>query len=163
MPLPKREIFEVTSVFNKTADLYADDKRILLRRQIANGPIMAIGDRQLIGRILTNLLINAIQSVPPGRKPEINLKLYINADAVQIEIQDNGAGVPEAIRSKVFLPNFSTKRGGSGLGLAIAKRGVEHAGGAIWFETNDVEGTSFFVSLPLAGVLGPLLDEAVGY
>lgn len=163
MPLPKREIFEVTSVFNKTADLYADDKRILLRRQIANGPIMAIGDRQLIGRILTNLLINAIQSVPPGRRPEINLKLYINADAVQIEIQDNGAGVPEAIRSKVFLPNFSTKRGGSGLGLAIAKRGVEHAGGAIWFETNDVEGTSFFVSLPLAGVLGPLLDEAVGY
>src|SRR5205085_1053964 len=58
MPLPKRETFEVTGVFNKTADLYADDKRISLRREITNGPIMAIGDRQLIGRILTNLLIN---------------------------------------------------------------------------------------------------------
>lgn len=163
MPLPKRETFEVTGVFNKTADLYADDKRISLRREISNGPIMAIGDRQLIGRILTNLLINAIQSVPPGRKPEIDLKLYTNTDAVQIEIHDNGAGIPEAIRTKVFLPNFSTKRGGSGLGLAIAKRGVEHAGGTIWFETTDNVGTSFFVTLPLAGVLGPLLDEAVNY
>ncbi|GAB3806136.1 HAMP domain-containing sensor histidine kinase [Spirosoma humi] len=163
MPLPKKETFEVTGVFNKTADLYADDKRISLRREINNGPIMAVGDRQLIGRILTNLLINAIQSVPPGRKPEIDLKLYTNTDTVQIEIHDNGAGIPEAIRSKVFLPNFSTKRGGSGLGLAIAKRGVEHAGGTIWFETTDNVGTTFFVTLPLAGVLGPLRDETFTY
>ncbi|WP_332368148.1 ATP-binding protein [Spirosoma telluris] len=124
---------------------------------------MAVGDRQLIGRILTNLLINAIQSVPPDRKPVIDVKLYTNSDAVQIEIHDNGAGIPEAIQSKVFLPNFSTKRGGSGLGLAIAKRGVEHAGGTIWFETTEEVGTSFFVSLPLAGVPGPLVGESVTY
>ena len=163
MPLPKREEFEVTSVFNKTADLYADDVRIKLRRDVTMGPVMAIGDRQLIGRILTNLLINAIQSVPSDRKPVIDIKLYTNSDAVQIEIHDNGAGIPEAIRSKVFLPNFSTKRGGSGLGLAIAKRGIEHAGGTIWFETAEDVGTIFFVSLPLAGVPGPMVGEAVSY
>ncbi|WP_460911934.1 sensor histidine kinase [Spirosoma areae] len=163
MPLPKRETFEVTGVLNKAADLYADDKRIMLRRDIVEGPVMAIGDRQMIGRILTNLLINAIQSVPPGRKPIIDLKLYTHSDKVQIEVHDNGAGIPEAIRAKVFLPNFSTKRGGSGLGLAIAKRGVEHAGGTIWFETTDDVGTSFFVSLPLAGVHGSLIDESINY
>ena len=92
MPLPKREVFELTSVFNKTADLYADDKRISLQRQVSSGPVMAVGDRQLIGRILTNLLINAIQSVPPGRKPIIDLKLYTNTDAVQIEIHDKRSG-----------------------------------------------------------------------
>ena len=102
MPLPKKEVFEVTSVFNKTADLYADDKRISLNRDVTVGPVMAVGDRQLIGRILTNLLINAIQSVPGGRKPEIDLKLYINADVVQIEIHDNGSGIPEAIEAKFF-------------------------------------------------------------
>ena len=112
MPLPKREEFEVTGVFNKTIDLYADDVRISLHREVETGPVMAVGDRQLIGRILTNLLINAIQSVPSERKPLINVKLYTNSDAVQIEIHDNGAGIPEAIRSKVFLANFSTKRGG---------------------------------------------------
>ncbi|SOD97533.1 sensor histidine kinase [Spirosoma fluviale] len=161
MPLPKKEVFEVTSVFNKTADLYADDKRISLQREIMNGPVMTIGDRQMIGRILTNLLINAIQSVPVDRRPIIGLKLFVNVDNVQIEIHDNGAGIPESIRSKVFLPNFSTKRGGSGLGLAIAKRGVEHAGGTIWFETTEDVGTSFFVSLPLAGVPGPLVGESI--
>ncbi|GAB3998023.1 HAMP domain-containing sensor histidine kinase [Spirosoma daeguense] len=150
MPMPKKETFEVTNVLNKTADLYADDPRITLHRQITKGPVMVTGDRQMIGRIVTNLIVNAIQSVPPGRKPAIEIKLYTNSDAVQIEIHDNGAGIPEAIQSKVFLPNFSTKQGGSGLGLAIAKRGVEHAGGTIWFETVEGVGTSFFLSLPLA-------------
>lgn len=150
MPLPKNEVFEVTNVINKAADLYADDERISLQRQIKAGPVMVIGDRQLIGRMLTNLIINGIQSVPADRKPTLSLRLYTNDENVQIEIHDNGAGIPEAIRKKVFLPNFSTKRGGSGLGLAIAKRGVEHAGGTIWFETTEGVGTSFFVSLPLA-------------
>jgi len=150
MPLPKNEIFEVTGVINKAADLYADDQRIVLQRQIAPGPVMVKGDRQLIGRTLTNLIINGIQSVPPDRKPVLSLRLYTNDDDVQIEVHDNGTGIPEAIRKKVFLPNFSTKRGGSGLGLAIAKRGVEHAGGSIWFETTEGVGTSFFLSLPLA-------------
>ena len=147
MPLPQNEVFEVTEVLNKAADLYADDSRIDLRRQIAAGPVMVIGDRQLMGRILTNLIINGIQSVPPDRKPSISLELYTRDDEVQIEIHDNGAGIPESIWTKVFLPNFSTKRGGSGLGLAIAKRGVEHAGGSIWFETTEGVGTSFFLSL----------------
>ncbi|MFD2573178.1 sensor histidine kinase [Spirosoma soli] len=160
MPLPKNEIFEVTSVLNKAADLYADDNRISVRRQITVGPVMAIGDRQLIGRIITNLLINGIQSVPSDRKPQLDLRLYTKSDEVQIEIHDNGAGIPEAIRAKVFLPNFSTKRGGSGLGLAIAKRGVEHAGGTIWFETVENVGTSFFVSLPLAGISIPTVTSS---
>ncbi|WP_461095619.1 sensor histidine kinase [Spirosoma luteolum] len=157
MPLPKNEIFEITGVINKAADLYSDDQRISLRRQIATGPLMVIGDRQLIGRILTNLLINAIQSVPADRKPVLDLRVFQQDETVRVEIHDNGAGIPEAIQSKVFLPNFSTKRGGSGLGLAIAKRGVEHAGGNIWFETSEGVGTSFFLSLPMADVNATVL------
>ncbi len=159
MPLPKNETFEITVMLNKAADLYAE--RTTLYRQIAPGPIMVIGDRQLIGRILTNLIINAIQSVPPDRRAVINLQLYTSDDNVQIEVRDNGAGIPEAIHSKVFLPNFSTKRGGTGLGLAIAKRGVEHAGGNVWFETVEGVGTSFFVSLPLASVQVPVAVAAL--
>lgn len=150
MPLPKNEVFEITSVLNKTADLYADNIRISLTRQVQKGPVMVTGDRHMMGRILTNLIINGIQSVPPNRRPTIELKLFTNENDVNIEVHDNGLGVPEMIRSKVFLPNFSTKEGGSGLGLAIAKRGIEHAGGNIWLETTAEIGTSFFISLPLA-------------
>ncbi|HLL93649.1 MAG TPA: HAMP domain-containing sensor histidine kinase, partial [Spirosoma sp.] len=162
MPVPRNDVFEITGVLNKAADLYADDSRITLQREIATGPVRVIGDRQLLGRVLTNLLINAIQSVPPGRKPSINLKLFIRDDEVQLEIHDNGSGIPEAIRTKVFLPNFSTKRGGSGLGLAIAKRGVEHAGGSIWFETTEDVGTSFYLLLRLSSLPKPSTGQPVG-
>lgn len=150
MPLPKNELFEITTVINKAADLYADDGKISLLREVAPYPVMVVGDRQLIGRILTNLIINGIQSVPTDRKPMIRLRLVVSEGNVNIEVSDNGSGIPEMIRAKVFLPNFSTKQGGSGLGLAIAKRGVEHAGGSIWFETEEGEGTTFFVSIPVA-------------
>ncbi|WP_019990853.1 sensor histidine kinase [Rudanella lutea] len=149
MPMPKNEVFEISSVLNKAADLYADDTRISLTRQVQTGPIMVRGDRHMMGRILTNLIINGIQSVPAGRRPTVELKLFTSDDLVNIEVHDNGAGIPEAIRNKIFLPNFSTKQGGSGLGLAIAKRGIDHAGGSIWFETTEDVGTSFFISLPL--------------
>ncbi|MGA0558845.1 sensor histidine kinase [Larkinella sp. VNQ87] len=165
MPLPKHELFEITSVINKAADLYADDGKITLIRDISPYPVMVMGDRQLIGRILTNLIINSVQSVPSDRKPVIHLRLLVNDEQINIEIHDNGAGVPESIRSKIFLPNFSTKEGGSGLGLAIAKRGIEHAGGSIWFETATDEGTTFFITLPHVPPIGlgsGLKGESVG-
>lgn len=149
MPLPKNELFEISSVLNKAADLYSDDPKITLRRDIQAKAVNVIGDRQMIGRIITNLIINGIQSVPESRRPEISLRLRTDEGNMYIEVQDNGNGIPEAIRPKVFLPNFSTKQDGSGLGLAIAKRGIEHAGGNIWFETEEGQGTTFYLSLPL--------------
>jgi signal transduction histidine kinase len=154
MPLPKNEVFEVTSMLNRSVDLYDDKHRVIIRRDIIPGPVMAVGDRQLIGRILTNLMINGMQSVPSDRKAELDIRLYTKEDEVHIEVQDNGAGIAESIQGKVFLPNFSTKRDGSGLGLAIAKRGIEHAGGSIWFETTEDVGTCFFISLPLVNKTG---------
>ena len=71
--------------------------------------------------------------------------------SVRVAIRDNGAGIPEGVREQVFVPNFTTKETGSGIGLAVAKRGIESAGGRIWFETKVGEGTDFFIELPLAG------------
>jgi signal transduction histidine kinase len=68
---------------------------------------------------------------------------------VLIEVNDNGAGIPASIQDKVFIPNFSTKYGGSGIGLAVAKKGVEHAGGKIWFESVANVGTTFYIELPM--------------
>ena len=153
MPLPKNELFEVSSVLEKSADLYADETKIDLHRNLTPGQFEAIGDRQLTGRIITNLIINGIQSAQSiGRRPEITLRLHSSDGNIYIEVKDNGAGIPEAIRPKVFFPNFTTRsrEGGTGLGLAIAKRGIEQAGGSIWFETEEGIGTTFFMSLPLA-------------
>ena len=61
---------------------------------------------------------------------------------------DNGGGIPEELRSKIFTPNFTTKTSGTGLGLAMCKGIVEESKGNIWFQTS-MEGTTFFVELPL--------------
>lgn len=152
MPVPRNEVFDLVPLIQKSADLYAEDERISLNAYIKEKEAWVVGDRQFMSRVITNLIINGIQSVPKEKRAIINLRLYRNEDdnIAIIEIQDNGSGIPENIRQRVFIPNFTTKVGGSGLGLAMARRGVEHAGGNIWFETETDRGTTFFIDLPLA-------------
>ena len=65
-----------------------------------------------------------------------------------MEVQDNGTGIPDEQRDKIFVPSFTSKTGGMGLGLAMVKNIVENANGKIWFETKEGKGTTFFVQLP---------------
>ncbi|MDO7876925.1 ATP-binding protein [Hymenobacter sp. ASUV-10] len=113
---------------------------------------VVFADENLLVRTFNNLLINARQAVPADRIPHIAVALEtVGAGSVRVTIRDNGAGIPEEVQEKVFVPNFTTKESGSGIGLAVAKRGIESAGGKIWFETVVGEGTTFFIELPLAG------------
>ncbi|MCP9764393.1 ATP-binding protein [Lacihabitans soyangensis] len=150
MPVPRNERFDLVPAVQKTVDLYSQNNNIKINFESSDKEIFVMGDRMLLNRVITNLILNGIQSVPPIRQPEIRVKVYKNEEENfgMIEVKDNGSGIAESIRKKVFIPNFSTKVGGSGLGLAMAKRGIEHAGGNIWFETVEGEGTTFFIDLP---------------
>ena len=70
---------------------------------------------------------------------------------VMVEFRDNGKGIPESLRDKIFSPNFSTKNSGMGLGLAISRKIVEQLGGEIAYQTKDGVGTTFTIVLPLSG------------
>jgi two-component system, NtrC family, nitrogen regulation sensor histidine kinase NtrY len=152
MPVPRSERFDLVTITQKTTDLYSQNNNVKINFESTEKEMYVLGDRLLISRIVTNLIINGIQSVPPVRQPEISVKIYRNVerDFGIIEVKDNGGGIAESIREKVFIPNFSTKVGGSGLGLAMAKRGIEHGGGNVWFETVEGEGTTFFVDIPIS-------------
>lgn len=152
MPVPRSEVFDLSSLVEKTAYLYAQNNKVNVSIEANEKDLLVRSDHQLINRVVTNLIINGIQSVPEGRKPEIKIRVYRNTKEkfAIIEVKDNGSGIPENVSNRVFIPNFSTKIGGSGLGLAMAKRGVEHSGGNIWYETEMGVGTTFYVDLPLA-------------
>ncbi len=150
MPEPKAELVDVAAALRKAADLHNDPATAKIIKDIPAEEVLVLADESLLVRTFNNLLLNAIQAVPTTRKPLIKVELKHQDGEVLINIQDNGSGIPEDIRSKVFVPNFSTKYTGSGIGLAVAKRGIENAGGSIWFETENGKGTTFKISLPIA-------------
>ncbi len=158
MPALRQERFDVAEVLNRVVRLYTHEQHYVLDVQIPEGSWVVLGDEQLMQRTFNNLILNGIQAVPSDRQPRVQISLEVVEDRkILIKIRDNGSGIAETIRTKVFVPNFSTKNSGSGLGLAIAKRGIEHAGGRIWFESvsdgSSAEqsgvGTIFFIELPL--------------
>lgn len=106
-------------------------------------------DREQLNRVFINLIKNAIQSVPENRPGRIECTIEQKDDMALVSIRDNGKGVPEEIRDKMFQPNFTTKSSGMGLGLAIVKNILENSGGRVYYETNPGEGSIFHVELPL--------------
>jgi signal transduction histidine kinase len=101
-------------------------------------------------RVFINLVKNGLQSIPDGRKGSIKISLQLEDEHnVLVTIKDNGKGIPDEIRDKLFQPNFTTKSGGMGMGLAISYNIVRSLGGKIWYHTTINEGTVFFVQLPL--------------
>ena len=157
LPTMRPERLDVAAVLRRCAGLHqpdADDGTLALHLppDAETGRYLVYADENLLVRTFNNLLINARQAVPEGRAPHINVSLEaLGTGSVRVAIRDNGAGIAEEVREKIFVPNFTTKASGSGIGLAVAKRGIESAGGKIWFETEVGAGTDFFIELPLAG------------
>lgn len=151
MPLPHNEPMNFKEVLLKVLELFKTDQRMELKFQDDSytEQIPILGDDKLFGRVISNLIINGMQAVESGIKPQIRIWLWLSDQAVFLEIADNGKGIPKELRDKIFVPNFSTKSQGSGLGLSIAKSGVEAVGGKIWFETEVGKGSTFFLTFPL--------------
>ena len=103
-------------------------------------------DYDLLKRILTNLIINAIQAMPEGGKLSINA--HKEMQNILIFVQDTGVGIPEDAKPNIFKPMFTTKSKGQGFGLVVVKRLTEMLGGTVSFESDFGKGTKFIISLP---------------
>ncbi|MDT8400714.1 MAG: HAMP domain-containing sensor histidine kinase [Bacteroidales bacterium] len=150
--MPKASPGETNLVnhINAVADLYSDIKNIDFNINF-NGLSEAIifADKEQVNSMLSNIFRNAVQAMPGKRKGMINVSLSVNEQKALIRIEDNGMGIPDELKDKLFTPNFTTKSSGMGLGLSIVKRVVETADGKIWFESEPDKGTVFFVEFPL--------------
>ncbi len=111
-----------------------------------------------INQVLLNLVVNAAQAIEEdrkksgGEKGSITLVTRHDGDYVEVQVRDNGPGIPESLRERIFNPFFTTKDVGigTGQGLAIARSVVaDQHGGSLDFESNENGGTTFVVRLPL--------------
>jgi signal transduction histidine kinase len=108
-------------------------------------------DEEQIRQLLLNLLQNAIHAVEgTGRRPDVLLLVRRAGSRVELEVHDNGRGIPPADRARVFEAFWSTRKGGTGLGLAIAERIARAHGGTLACDSDFGFGSRFALSLPMA-------------
>jgi len=143
------EEFDLHEVIRSLQELYASDETIRFEWEPVPARIVVHADKTQMNRLFTNLFANAVQACPPG-SCHIIVTEELTAAGVRISVRDNGEGIPDEMRSRIFMPNFTTKSSGTGLGLAMCKSIVEQAKGKIWFQTETGVGTTFHVELPLA-------------
>ena len=99
-------------------------------------------------RVVTNLVKNAIQAVPEIENPRILVSVASDGDFVKISVADNGIGIADEFKDKVFEPKFTTKTSGMGLGLGMVKNIVETYKGDITLTSQPDKGTVFVVRFP---------------
>ena len=147
MPAQQNETLNVVQVVELALDIFNED--FIVFKSNKEYVISKIDRTQLI-RIITNLVKNAIQSIPDEQEEK---KVLVSVNEVEndviITVEDNGIGIESNNIEHVFEPKFTTKTSGMGLGLGIIKNIIENYKGTITFETELRKGTTFFVSLPI--------------
>lgn len=136
-------IRQAKHVFNHTEQV-----EISLADESTN-EIIILGDKDQLLRSFNNLLKNAIEAARSEIICQINIRIHNDDKSVFIEVQDNGKGIDEELRKKIFVPNFTTKSSGTGLGLAFVKQAVDNAGGSIEFKSDLDAGTIFYLQFPM--------------
>ncbi len=147
-PLP-----ELTAVLLKEFEVPYTTKRVSLTASIPSDLPLVHGDRDLLKRILLNLLKNALDYTPEGGQVTIEAQGE-GEDFLRVSVTDTGIGIPQAFREKIFekfaqvqLREHQERRG-TGLGLTFCKLAVEAHGGRIWVESEEEKGSRFSFTIP---------------
>ena len=159
MPAPRTVPTDLSLVLGETLALYNGlFREIRIERRFAEQLPQVRVDVEQIRRVIINLVDNAVEALggstagprPSGEAPTIVVEtLYDRVNGVaRVRVSDNGPGIPQGDRDKLFMPYYSTKRRGSGLGLAIVRRIIAEHGGSIEVEDTTPTGTTFTIELP---------------
>ena len=148
MPAQEDETINIVKITKLTLDIFNED---YIYFNSENNEITIQFDRTQLIRVITNLIKNSIQAISESQpeNPYIKVNVYKEGSFAIISVMDNGIGIKDENKMKVFEPKFTTKTSGMGLGLAMVKKIVETYGGDINFIENIEDGTTFTVKIPL--------------
>ena len=156
----KPERVDLRAVARDTARFLRADltnRGMTVRVEAPESPVPVLAPEINLRHVMMNLALNAAEASERGG--EILLRVARRGGRAVAEVEDRGAGVPEADVPRIFDPFFSTKEGGAGLGLAICRRLVSDAGGTLDYRPAEPKGAVFAVELPLAGEPGATDEE----
>lgn len=147
MPAQQNETLNVVKIVKLALDIFNEDYIVFLAEE---EEVIAKLDRTQLIRVVTNLVKNGIQAIPEDSEqiPRIVVEVISDETNVKIIVSDNGKGISEENKLKVFEPKFTTKSSGMGLGLAMVKNIVETYNGNITFTSQKDKGTIFIVTFP---------------
>lgn len=151
----KKELVDINSLLSKSVELLrfkAAEKKQEIKLELLKEPEELLISREKIWRVMSNLITNAIKFSPVGGT--IYVKVVEAKNVLAISVKDEGIGIPDNVKDKVFNMFTDAKRPGTsgeksfGLGLSISKQIIENHSGEIWFESDVKTGTTFFINLP---------------
>lgn len=149
LKLVEADINAEVNSFLKFYEPQASDHGIEITPHLASDLPRVLIDCSLMRQVWMNLVQNAQQAMPDGG--QIVIQTHVHDGMVQVDIIDNGKGMDDRVREKMFQAFFSTRSNGSGLGLATVKKIIEGHHGTIRCESEPGRGTRFSIALPAAG------------
>lgn len=147
MPKANEVELDLKKIIQSTKSIFDADQQTINFSSSVN-EAMVYADKDLMIRVINNLIKNALQAIPDERSPKITIALSKENNGYLVAIKDNGVGIKKEDKKNIFVPNFTTKSTGAGLGLAMVQQIIHNHRGDIWFESEKGVGTTFYFFLP---------------
>lgn len=149
LPSTKNVQIDFMPILESVIDLFEETEHIHIgfNSNIAS-PAIILADKNQLTRVFTNILKNAIQSIPKDKEGELEVTVQDKITSYLLSFKDNGEGIPKDKHEKIFEPNFTTKTSGTGLGLAICRNIIDNINGKIWLESVEGNYTIFYIEIP---------------
>jgi two-component system nitrogen regulation sensor histidine kinase NtrY len=142
----------IHTIIDEVVNLYKGYKGIEINVSTPDNSPMVELDGEQFKRVLINIFDNATQAITNSGSINVTVNFDIPSNWAYISIADNGSGIKDEDKEKLFLPYFSTKKDGTGLGLAIANRIIAEHKGHIMVRDNEPNGTVFTIEIPIKDV-----------
>lgn len=142
----EKEKIDLIQLILSAIDLYKNNEKVSIEFETTLPDAIVYGRPSELLRVFNNLIKNAVQSVLP-KGGYVKIVVTKKRDKFEIAIIDNGRGIPNAMKERIFQPYFTTKSGGTGIGLAIVKNIISEMGGEVVFISKENRGSEFIVRL----------------
>lgn len=148
-PSVTKEKVDLNECILSAINLFGSVEGVTIKYTQPKNNCFTIGEKTLFIRIFNNLIKNAVQSFYNKENGIIDISLKQDNDKYIVSIEDNGCGIKDENKSKIFTPNFTTKDNGGGIGLTIVKTILESYACDITFKSKENIGTIFFLIFPI--------------